>query len=211
MKVTRVLASLAVIGGLSVPAVAAASTKTNPHATYALGGTKKCKTSFIKKTERHDVKGKSARYVACVYVAPPKVTVGASIPTTTVAPINAPSPQLPVPPTTTAPTATTTAPALPVPQIEIVGNATVCGMNGCQRVVAVLPVSGYPVPTGTVCVLPEAGYGECFAIAPGPVEVEGIMQVGNADEAVALVPTLSAEDEYTYSGNTIYAAVVLVG
>lgn len=48
--------------------------KTSSHATYALGKARKCRADFVKKTEKHKVKGKEVRYVACVYVAPRVVT-----------------------------------------------------------------------------------------------------------------------------------------
>lgn len=40
------------------------------HPTYALGHAKKCRVDYVKRTEKHRVKDKSVRYVACVYVAP---------------------------------------------------------------------------------------------------------------------------------------------
>jgi len=62
--------------------------------TYALGHAKKCKVDFVKKTERHKVKGKEKRYIACVYVAP-KIAVS-GIPTQT-------NPNLPATTTPTTP------------------------------------------------------------------------------------------------------------
>lgn len=114
-----VLIVLAAALPLSAASVAGATTKkVNPHATYALGKAKKCRTDFVKKTERHTVvvkvKGKnvrkSERYVACTYVTPKVAVVPAPIaptviPTpTTTAPAPAPAAPTPAPaPTPPAP------------------------------------------------------------------------------------------------------------
>lgn len=42
------------------------------HPSYALGKAKHCKVNFVKKTATHKVKGKSVRYVECIYKAPAK-------------------------------------------------------------------------------------------------------------------------------------------
>ena len=62
--------------------------------TYALGHAKKCKVDFVKKTERHKVKGKEKRYIACVYVAPKIAVSGIPIQTNpaTTTPAPAPTP-----------------------------------------------------------------------------------------------------------------------
>lgn len=80
----RILFSCVVIAGLAVPTVALATAKkSNPHASYALDKAKKCKVDFVKHTERHEVKGKSRRYIACVYVAPTAKAVAPSTPSIT--------------------------------------------------------------------------------------------------------------------------------
>lgn len=85
---------------VSAGAATKAKPKVNPHATYALGKAKKCRTDFVKKTEKHEVRGKGVRYVACVYRAPTKKTV---TPVINPAPVSAPTSQT-VTPTTVAPT-----------------------------------------------------------------------------------------------------------
>lgn len=76
------LLGLMVVGvglGLFVsPAVASG------HATYPLGKAKSCRAHFVKKTQRHLVKGREVRYVACVYVTPPAVTTTTGVPQYTV-------------------------------------------------------------------------------------------------------------------------------
>ena len=66
------------VGVAGVPAAVAAT-----HPTYPLGKAKSCRAHYVKRTERHKVKGKEVRYVACVYVAPKKSAPTTSTTTTT--------------------------------------------------------------------------------------------------------------------------------
>jgi hypothetical protein len=113
--ITAVLAAILVTVGLTFAFATGAIGATTPssHATYALGTAKHCRTSFVKRTERRvetkrvEVHGKwrtvdvtrrvnvhgkwetekvTQRYVACVYVAPVKLTTTAPVTVTATAP-----------------------------------------------------------------------------------------------------------------------------
>ena len=64
--VATVVIGAGLLGVAGVPSANAAS-----HPSYPLGKAKSCRAHYVKRTERHKVKGKEVRYVACVYVAPP--------------------------------------------------------------------------------------------------------------------------------------------
>jgi hypothetical protein len=53
------------------------------HPNYPLEKTKLCKSHYVKRTERHLVKGKEVRYVACAYVARPITTTTSTTTSTT--------------------------------------------------------------------------------------------------------------------------------
>lgn len=111
----RRAAAILILLGLLVPVATSSASSTS---TYALGKAKHCRVNFVKRTLRHTVtvevmvggrlkrERKSERYVACVYVAPPKPVPP---PTTTTTTTTAPAP----PPDTT--TTTTTPPPPPPP------------------------------------------------------------------------------------------------
>lgn len=96
--------------------VAGATTKpkVNPHATYALGTAKKCKTDFVKKTEKHKIKGKNVRYVGCVYHAPPAPVKVVVVPV--------PVPVMATAATTSSAPSTTTTTVAPTPTYSYVAH-----------------------------------------------------------------------------------------
>lgn len=76
-RVHVAIAMLIVVAGLfTVTSVQGAGATTHP--TYPLGKAKSCKAHYVKRTERHKVKGKSVRFVECIYDA-----VATTIPPTT--------------------------------------------------------------------------------------------------------------------------------
>lgn len=85
MRLKRIASSLLITGcvvlGLSgVGAIQGASATSHP--SYPLGHARSCKAHYVKKTERHKVKGHEVRYVACTYVAPVVATTTTSTTTT---------------------------------------------------------------------------------------------------------------------------------
>lgn len=88
MKVHRILSAAVVLGiMIATPLSTGASTAAkSPHATYALGKAKHCRPDFVKRTERHKVKGKERRYIACIFTAPQVATTSAPIATTSAVP-----------------------------------------------------------------------------------------------------------------------------
>lgn len=118
----RIITGTIFVGAfLGIGIVAASASPSAPQTSYPLGKAKTCVSHYVKRTERHVVKGRSERYVACVYVAP---SVPIAAPTTTVAVAPAgisvppeiiyvypPTPTtLPDPTTTSSSTTTTTVP-----------------------------------------------------------------------------------------------------
>lgn len=141
-KLTYWAGAVAITANLAAPFVASSIASATSHATYALGTAKKCKTDFVKRTEKHvitvKVKGKfereSVRYVACVWYDPAPVsstspTVAATAPATaatSVTPTTTPTSSAPAgnsgSTSSTAPVVTTTTTTLaptPTPNLAV--------------------------------------------------------------------------------------------
>ena len=67
-KLLKLAGAALVLGSFITVAGAASATTTHP--TDALGHAKSCRFDYVKRTKRKKVKGKTRRYLACVYVAP---------------------------------------------------------------------------------------------------------------------------------------------
>lgn len=106
---------------------------------YQLGKAKSCVPHYVKETQRHVVKGKSKRYIACVFVAPAPETVTVTTPapppqiiyvypttTTTIAPATTTTTTSTTTTTTLAPVTTTTL----APQVNDIASEVQCAESG---------------------------------------------------------------------------------
>jgi hypothetical protein len=87
-KIPAFLLAACLIAPAGVLVAQAGAVAKPSHATYALGKAKHCRAHFVKKTERHKVKGKMVRYIGCVYVAPKAATPTTVPGSTTGAPVS---------------------------------------------------------------------------------------------------------------------------
>lgn len=148
MTRNKLLGVVALVAALGMPVTAAsASTQKN----YPLGHAKSCKAHYVKKTDKHKVKGKEVRFVECVYKAPVRSVITT---TTTTVPVRSISTTTTTQPARPAQSPTTTTTTIPSPQsirpsisgVSAFEEDTVCGSAYCYQMSLSIGTLGWPDP-----------------------------------------------------------------